>query len=176
MLDQVAQYKADIKEARMKSGRRNVMFIHQTLRNASTPSDNGGPTVVAKEKCGRPKKVKLTDHPQQTIVTTPAASSVIKDTASCVSNGNSMEEACTSSAPLQINLSSSFINNNEQNITDMSDGDRTLKDTDSKTVIDHTPMDKGQPLVPPIAPVITKKQRVRRSSTGKTSLDNKLKL
>ena len=30
-------------------------------------------------------------------------------------------------------------------------------------------MDKGQPLVSPIAPVVTKKQRVRRSSTGKES-------
>ena len=133
----------------MKSGRRNVMFIHQTLPDASTPSGSGGPTVVTK-KCGRPKKMKLTDHPQQTIVTTPAASSVIKDTASCASNGNSMEEVCTSPIPLQINLSPSFINNNEQNNTDISDGDRTLKDTDSKTVIDHTPMDKGQPLVSPL--------------------------
>ena len=158
----------------MKSGRRNVMFIHQTLPDTATPSDSGGPTAVTKKR-GRPKKVKLTDHPQQTIVTTPAASSVIKDTASCASNGNGMEEACTSPTPLQIDLSPSFINNNEQNNTDMSDGDRTLKDTDSKTVIDHTPMDKGQPLVPPIAPVVTKKQRVRRSSTGKASFGQQAK-
>ena len=104
MLDQVAQYKANIKEARMKSGRRNVMFIHQTLPDASMPSDSGSPTVVTRKR-GRPKKVKLTDHPQQTIVTTPAASSVIKDTASCTSNGNGIEEACTSPTPLQIDPS-----------------------------------------------------------------------
>ena len=100
------------------------MFIHQTLPDASTPSDCGSPTVVTK-KHGRSKKVKLTDHPQQTIVTTPAASSVIKDTTSCASNGNGMEEACTSLTSLQIDLSPSFINNNEQNNTDMSNSDRT---------------------------------------------------
>ena len=150
------------------------MFIHQTLPDAATPSDSGGPTVVTKKE-GQRKKVKLTDHPQQTIVTTPVASSVIKDTASCPSNGNGMEEPFTIPTPLQIDLSPSFINNNEQNNTDMSDGDRTLKDTDSKTVIDHTPMDKGQPLVPPIAPVVTKKQRVRRSSTGKASFGQQAK-
>ena len=153
----------------MKSGRRNVMFIHQTLPDkASTTSDSGGPTVVTKKR-GRPKKVKLTDHPQQTIVTTPAASSVIKDTISCANNGSGMEEACTSPTPLQIDLSPSFITNNEQNNSEMIDGDQTLKDTDSKTVINHIPMNEGQPHVPSVAPAITKKQRVRRSSTGKAS-------
>ena len=115
------------------------------------------------------------DHQQQTIVTTPAASSVIKDTASCASNGNSMEEVCNSPTPLQIDLSPSFINNNEKNNTEMSDGDRTLKDTDSNTVIDRTPMDKGQRFVPSISPVVTKKQRVRRSRTGKASFEQQAK-
>ena len=164
----MAQYKEDIKEARMKSGKHNVTFIHQTLPDkASTTSDSGGPTVVTKKR-SQPKKVKLTDHPQQTIVTTPAASSVIKDTISC-NNGSGMEEACTSPTPLQIDLSPSFITNNEQNNIEMIDGDQKLKDTDSKTVINHIPMNEGQPHVPSVAPTITKKQRVRRSSAGKAS-------
>ena len=36
-------------------------------------------------------------------------------------------------------------------------------------------MDKGQPLVSPIAPVVTKKQRVRRSSTGKACFGQQAK-
>ena len=50
-----------------------------------------------------------------------------------------------------------------------------LKNTDIKTVIDHISMDKGQPLVPPIAPVVTKKQRARTSSTGKESFGQQAK-
>ena len=102
-------------------------------------------------------------------MTTPPASSVIKDTTSCANNGSGMEEACTSPTPLQIDLSPSFITNNEQNNSKMINVDQTLKDTDSKIVINHIPMNEGQPHVPSVTPAVTKKQRVRRSSAGKAS-------
>ena len=88
----------------MKSGRRNVMFIHQTLPDGASDSGGSGST----KKRGRPKKMKLMDHPRQTIVTTPAtSSSVIKDTSSCTNNNSSsggVEEVCSSPTPLQIDL------------------------------------------------------------------------
>ena len=150
----------------MKSGRRNVMFIHQTLsdRGATTASEIYGST----KKRGRPKKVKLMNHPHQTIVTTPAASSssVIKDATSVTNNSSSegVEEVCTSPTPLQIDLSPSVVNNNEQNNIEMSEplpGDNE----------DHSTLDNGHPPVPSLPPIITaKRQRIRRSSsTGKAS-------
>ena len=153
----------------MKSGRRNVMFIHQTLSDgASTASEAYGST----KKRGRPKKMKLTDHPHQTIVTTPAtSSSVIKDATTVVNNSSGdVEEVCTSPTPLQIDLSPSVVNNNnEQNNTEMIVNEPLPEDSD--TAVDRTALDNGHPPVPSLPPIITtKRPRIRRSSTtGKAS-------
>ena len=163
----------------MKTGRRNVMFIHQTLPDAaSTANDTGGSNVTTKKR-GRPKKVKLIDHqPHQTVVTTPAASSVIKDTTSCTNNSNGVEEVCISPTPLQIDLSPRVNNNNEQNNSEIADSEPVVKDTDSNTVVDHTAMYNGQPSVPSLVPTATvaKRQRIRRSSSsGKLSYGQQVK-
>ena len=161
----------------MKSGRRNVMFIHQTLPDAASDSSGGGGST---KKRGRPKKMKLMDHPHQAIVTTPAtSSSVIKETATVTNNSSSgVEEVCTSPSPLQIDLSPSVINDNEQNNNaTMIASEPVPEDSDSKTVVDHTTLDNGQPPVPSLPPPTTiKKQRIRRSSsTGKSSFGEQTK-
>lgn len=158
----------------MKSGRQNVMFIHQPLPSSAS-TDNGGSTTSTKKR-GRPKKMKLTEQPHQTVVTTPGASSVIKETASCANNSNGcMEEACTSPTPLQIDLSPSVINNDEQNNTEMVNNEPVAKDDTNKSVINPTILNNEQS-VSSFLPATTKKQRIRRSSTiGRVSYGEQAK-
>lgn len=158
----------------MKSGRRGVMFIHQTLPDAGSTTSDGGNFVPSGKKRGRPKKVKLTDRPQQqTIANTSvaAASSVIRDTSSCTNNGSGVEEASMSPTPLQIDLSPKAVNDNEQNNTGA-----IASYPAPNTIMDHTstPVDIGPP--PPLAPVPTKRQRARKfSGTGKMTYGEQAK-
>jgi len=179
-LDQVAQYKADIKEARMKTGRRSVMFIHQTLPDPpSVASDSSGSNLSAKKR-GRPKKMKLTDHPHQTIVTTPAAlsSSVIKDATSHANNNNSgVEEVCISPTPLQIDLSPSVINNNEQTETETADSEPAVEDTTNTKTVSNSVLNNGQPPFSSLtSPTTVRKPRIRKShGAGKLSYGEQAK-
>ena len=148
----------------MKSGKRNVMFIHQTLPDSASPSDGTtSNTIGSTKKRGRPRKMKLMDHPHQTIAATPGtSSSVIKEAISCTSSNGSgmhMEEACASPTPLQIDLSP---NRDEQSSTEITAGEPTVKD--SKSILDHLGLGNVQSRLPSIVPATVKKNRMRRSS------------
>ena len=145
------------------------MFIHQTLPDSASPSDGiAGSTSGPTKKRGRPRKMKLMDHPHQTMAATPGtSSSVIKETISCTSSnsgGMHMEDSCPSPTPLQIDLSPKVNNHmhDEQNSTEMTASESAVNDSNS--ILDHLGSGIVQPRLPSIVPAAVKKNRIRRSS------------
>jgi len=156
-LEQVAQYKADIKASRIKGGsrRRDVMFIHQSL-----PGD-GSSNQTATKRRGRPKKNRvLPGYPQQTVVTTtvPVVSSVIKETASCSNNDiDDIEDGPLSPTPLQIDLAPRSSPEHEEQMQQLQQQPLVMQTT-TVTV----PANEVATVAPPL-PIVTKKRKPKKA-------------